>query len=133
MTTSRSSKAPLAVPSRGRAGFARAAVLTRLLALGQIENHQSFVSEFANRVSGALACVARILDAAVGHLVGPERGRLVDDDAAELELLRGVQRSLELAREDPGLEPVARAVGELDRLVHRADRVDSADRAEDLL
>ena len=73
--------------------------------------------KLAHRVGGTFARVPGILDPAVGHLVCPEGGGLVDGDAAELEPVGGGERGEEVAREDPRLEPVARPVGELDRLV----------------
>ena len=66
-------------------------------------------------------------------LVAAERWRLVDGDAAELELLRDAKRCVEARRENAGLKPEAGSVGELDRLVERVDGRHGANRTEDLL
>src|SRR5436190_1288001 len=98
----------------------------------QGDDDQVLFGQLANGVCRPFAGVPGILDAPVGHLIGAERRRLVDRDASELELLRGAERRLEAPREDAGLEAVAGPVGELERLVDRADGGDGADRAEDL-
>src|SRR4051812_42063510 len=58
----------------------------------ELKHDHALVGELAHGVRRAFARVARVLDAAVRHLVGPERGRLVDDDAAELQLARSAHR-----------------------------------------
>src|SRR3954470_5518648 len=83
----------------------------------KVDHDEALFGQLAHRVGRALARVAGVLDAAVGHLVGAEGRRLVDDHAAELELLGRAQGGVESRREDAGLEAVARRVGELDRLV----------------
>ena len=55
------------------------------------DDHQARLGHLVHGVARPLAGVARVLDAAVGHLVGPVGGRLVDRDAAEVE--RRVARS----------------------------------------
>src|SRR5215210_1544652 len=87
-----------------------------------LEDDEPLLGQFADGVGGALARVARLLDAAVGHLVGAEGRRLVDGDAAELQLLGRPQRGIQPAGEDPGLQAVPRRVRELDPLVERLDR-----------
>ena len=52
----------------------------------ELEDDEPLFRHLADRVRRALARVAGVLDAAVRHLVGAERRRLVDRDAAELEL-----------------------------------------------
>ena len=52
-----------------------------------LENDESLLGHLADRVGGAFLRVARSLDPAVRQLVGAERRRLVDGDAAELERL----------------------------------------------
>src|ERR671922_104067 len=99
----------------------------------QIDDDEALFGELANRVRGALLRVPRLLDAAVRHLVGPERRRLVDRHPSEIELLGGAQCGLEAARVDPGLEPVLGPVRELDRFVEGSIPVHGDDRAEDLL
>ena len=51
----------------------------------KVDDDDALLGQLAHRVRRSLARVARILDAAVGHLVGAERRRLVDGHAAELE------------------------------------------------
>src|SRR3954471_1312783 len=99
----------------------------------QIEHDQPVFGQLAHRVGGALASVSGVLDPAVGHLVGPEGWRLVDRDATELEPLGGLQRGRDARGEDPRLQPVTRAVRELDRFLQRPEGVDRANGAEDLL
>ena len=45
-----------------------------------------------DRVADALAAEARVLHAAVGHVVDAEARHVVDDHAADLELVPGAQR-----------------------------------------
>ena len=63
----------------------------------EVEHDQALLGQLAHGVARALARVARVLDAAVGHLVGAEGRRLVDGHAAELELARGAQRRARVA------------------------------------
>src|SRR5690242_14529161 len=72
----------------------------------EVDHDEPVLGQLAHRVRRAFARVARVLHATVGHLVGAERRRLVDDHATELELLRRAQRAVEAGREDPGLEAV---------------------------
>src|SRR5437899_10693402 len=69
----------------------------------ELEDNQALLGQLTDGVVRALAGVAGVLDAAVGHLVAAEGRRLVDHHASELELAAGPQRRLERAREDPGL------------------------------
>src|SRR5579859_2606056 len=71
--------------------------------------------------------------ATVGHLVGAERRRLVDGDAAELEGLGRGESARDRAGEDARLEAVRGAVRAVERPGERVDRVDDADGAEDLV
>ena len=98
-----------------------------------LEGDQALLGELSDGVGGALAGVAGLLDPAVGHLVGAEGGHLVDEDAAELEPVAGLEGEAGVAGEDPGLEAEAGVVGELDRLVEGGEAVDGGNRAEDLV
>ena len=99
----------------------------------QLQDDEPLLRHLAHGPRRAFARVAGVLDAAVGHLVGAERRRLVHGDAAELE--RAARRGARFTdeREDPGLEPVARPIRELDRLVERVVRLQRADGAEGLV
>jgi hypothetical protein len=55
----------------------------------ELKDDESLFGHLPNRIRWALARVARVLDSAVGHLVGTECRCLVDRDPAELELARG--------------------------------------------
>ena len=79
--------------------------------------------ELAHGVGGAFACIARVLDPAVRHLVGSERGRLVHGDAAELEPSGRAHGRSDVGREDSGLKAIARAVRQGDRLVERCEEL----------
>ena len=57
-----------------------------------LQGDEALLGQLEDRVGGALAGVARVLDAAVGHLVGAEGRDLVDQDAAELERAGRLQR-----------------------------------------
>ena len=59
----------------------------------EIDDDEALLRQLAHRVRRALAGVTGVLDAAVGHLVGPEGRRFVDGDAAELERARGRERA----------------------------------------
>src|SRR6187401_590083 len=83
----------------------------------ELQDDETLFGHLANGVRRSLARVAGVLDASVRHLVGTERRCLVDRDSAELERGRSAQRRLQVAREDPGLEAVARPVRERDRVV----------------
>src|SRR5438045_198021 len=54
----------------------------------EVDHDEPLIGQLAHDVGRPLTRVARVLDPAVGHLVRAERRRLVDDHAAELELLR---------------------------------------------
>ena len=64
--------------------------------LSGLQNNESLFGHLADRPGGAFARVAGRLDAPVGHLVGAEGRRLVDDHAAELEPARRVEASAEV-------------------------------------
>ena len=55
----------------------------------ELKDDEPFLGHLANGVGWPFARVSRILDAAVGHLVGAERRSFVDGHSAELESLRG--------------------------------------------
>ena len=55
----------------------------------ELKDDESLFGHLPNRIRGTLARVARVLDSAVGHLVGAECRCLIDRDPAELELARG--------------------------------------------
>src|SRR6266511_6423643 len=61
----------------------------RRLAASALKRDEALLGQLADRVSGALTGVARVLDAAVWHLVGTERRHLVDQHTAELQPLAG--------------------------------------------
>ena len=98
-----------------------------------LQRDQPLLGQLAHRVGRALAGVARVLDAAVGHLVGAEGRDLVDQDAAELEAPAGLDRAADVAGEDAGLEAELGVVGHVEALVEGLEGVDHRDRAEDLL
>src|SRR5512133_819302 len=89
----------------------------------RLENDEPLLGHLADRVGGAFLRVARALDAAVGHLVGPERGSLVDRDPAELERLGRRERRCDRAGEDPRLEPVVGSVRTCVGVLQRVHRV----------
>src|SRR3989339_2163386 len=51
-----------------------------------------------------------VLHAAIGHVVDPERGIIVNNDAADVEIVESVPNPPDVARKHPGLEPVVRGV-----------------------
>jgi hypothetical protein len=57
--------------------------------LRELDDDEPVLGELADRIVRAFARVARVLHAAVGHLIRAERGRFVHGHAAELEPLRG--------------------------------------------
>ena len=100
----------------------------------KLDDDEPLLGHLAHGVGGAFARVAGGLDAAVGHLVGAEGRRLVDDDAAELEPRRGASAVVEVGGEDR--RPAGRsACRSRARSPRRASRTASTrhDRAEDLL
>src|SRR5207247_11368986 len=72
----------------------------------QLEDDDLLLGQLSHGVRGPLARVARVLAAAVRHLVGAEGRCLVDRDAAEVELLRRPQGGSDVRREDPRLQAV---------------------------
>src|SRR5215218_4297168 len=69
------------------------------------EDEDAFLGEVLHRGVQALAAGAGVLDAAVGHLVGAEARHVADDHATDLELSRGAEGGLQVAGEDPRLQP----------------------------
>src|SRR5207342_3714915 len=69
-----------------------------------LQRDEALLGQLLDGEGGALASVAGVLDAAVGHLVGAEGGDLVDQDAAELERGRGLEAAADVTREDPRLK-----------------------------
>ena len=63
----------------------------------ELQDDETLFGHLAHGPGGAFAGVAGGLDAAVGHLVGAERRRLVDDHAAELEPAGRVEGGPEVA------------------------------------
>ena len=114
-------------PKSERPAIAEASALGARLRLGgasEGEYDEALLGELAHGVGRALARVAAVLDAAVGHLVGAEGRRLVDDHPAEMEPRGGAQRRRHVGGEDAGLQAEGRAVGEVDGLVERVVRRD---------
>src|SRR3954466_6638099 len=107
--------------------------LRRKPRLAAIDDHEALFGHLAYGPRGTFLRVARVLDAAVGHLVAAERRRFVHRNATELEALRCAQRRRDRGGEDPGLEAESRALRPLDRFVERVVGVDDADRPEDLV
>src|SRR5512132_293589 len=79
-------------PAGGRRGLLAQGIVRAESNASAGEYDQALFAHLAHSVMRAFLGVPRRLDAAVGHLVGAERGRLVDRDAAELEGVRGRQR-----------------------------------------
>ena len=77
----------------------------RFVKLVSLEGDQALLGELADGVGGALAGVAGLLDPAVGHLVGAEGGHLVDEDAAELEPVAGLEGEAESRVKTPAWRP----------------------------
>src|SRR5439155_26274146 len=98
-----------------------------------LDDHETFLGHLADCPGRAFLRVAGRLHAAVGHLVGAERRRLVDRDAAELEALRGLERGMDVAGEDRRLEAIAGRVRLLDRIIEVCSARERDDGAEDLL
>src|SRR5262245_30914756 len=98
----------------------------------ELKDDETLFGHLADRVRRSFPGVPGILHPSVGHLVRPEGRRLVDGDAAEVELSRRVQSGLDVPDEHARLQPVAGAVGECDRLVERVVRTHRAERTEDL-
>ena len=89
-----------AADARAAAGDERDLARERLVAHdagSQREDDEPGLGHLLDRVARAFACVAAVAQAAVGLLVGAERGHLVHEHAAEVEGLRGAQRGVELA------------------------------------
>ena len=63
----------------------RGAAVAVPAAASALQGDEALLGQLVDGVGGAFAGVARVLDAAVGHLVGAEGRDLVDQDAAELE------------------------------------------------
>src|SRR3546814_1750160 len=66
------------------------------------------IPDFAHvlhREADALAAEPRILDSAIGHVVDAVGGDVVDDDAADLQLVPCRQHLMQVAGEKAGLEP----------------------------
>ena len=55
-----------------------------------LDDDEALLGHLAHRVVRALAGVAAVADAAVGHLVGAPGRHLVDQHAAEVERARGL-------------------------------------------
>src|SRR4051794_4940178 len=97
-------------------------------------NHdEALLRHLAYGPGGAFLRVARRLDSAVRHLIGAEGRGLVDDDAAELETVGSIESGVERAGEDARLEPEARAVRPVDRLVEAVEGIDDDHRPEGFL
>ena len=84
-----------------------ASVLAVRSALRRVRDRgrRALFGQLPHCVRRAFARVAGVLDAAVGHLVGAEGGRLVDRDAAELEPPGALERRLDVAGEDAAWRP----------------------------
>ena len=98
-----------------------------------LQGDEALLGQLHHREGGALAGVARVLDAAVGLLVGAEGRHLVDQDAAELERAGRLEAAADVAGEDAGLEAELGVVRHLQRLAELGEAVDRRHRAEDLL
>src|SRR5438105_4285089 len=77
-----------------------------------LDHHQTFLGYLPHGPGRALLGVAAGPDPAVGHLVGPPGGDLVDQDPAEVERAGRLQGGADVAGEDGGLEPEAGVVGQ---------------------
>ena len=87
-----------AVGRLGRSSRRRSGTRTTRAESQRLDHDEAILRELAHGVGGPFARVARVLDAAVRHLVGAEGRGLVDGDAAELEPLRRGERGLQIAR-----------------------------------
>src|SRR3954467_14193417 len=81
----------------------------------------------------ALAAEARILDAAIGHVVDAIARHVVDDDATDLEPVPRVEHLEEIAGEDAGLKAELAVVDDVERRVEIAEADQEGDRPERLL
>ena len=81
-----------------------------LLSHYRVDDEQLRLGHLLDRVARAFAADARVLHAAVRHVIDAPRRHVVDDDAADLEGVEGGQRVVQIVGEDAGLQAVARAV-----------------------
>src|SRR4051812_8910123 len=81
----------------------------------------------------AFAAEARILDAAIRHVVDPIARHVVDHDAADLEPVPGIEHLEEIAGEDAGLEAELAVIDDVERIVEVAEADEESDGAERLL
>src|SRR3954453_8560332 len=109
----------------------RRVTAARLLRPG--EDHDPDLRHVVDRVAQSLATLARVLDAAVRHGVDPVRRHVVDDHAADVQLLEAPPRVAQLAGEDAGLEAEEGVVDPADGLVEVTERERDDERSERLV
>src|SRR3546814_10700919 len=94
------------------------------------------IPDFAHvlhREADALAAEPRILDSAIGHVVDAVGGDVVDDDAADLQLVPCRQHLMQVAGEKAGLEPELAVVDLGERIVPVGEFRQNGERAEGFL
>ena len=84
-------------------------------------------------VADALAALSRFLDPAVGRVVHPEAGYVVDHQPTHLDPLKRVEDPSDVVGEESSLDAVGRVVDRRDSLVEVGVRADRGHRREDLL
>src|SRR5579862_8599086 len=96
-------------------------------------HHEPQLRHVLDRIADALAAEARVLHAAVGHVVDAERRHVVDHDAADLQLVPRALGMRERIGEHAGLQPEVAVVHARERLVEIAEAFEDRDRPERFL
>lgn len=104
---------PLLLVSRGRSRRTRG---------GAVDGDDLRLGHGFDGEGNALATDARMLAAAERHGIDPEVAGVVDHDGADAERIGDVESSVEVAREDPGLESEGQRVDARDRVCGVVER-----------
>ena len=133
-------KTPAATPRHRRAATHRSAASNanrghrRLLARRlEREHHEPRLRELGDRVLHTLTPRAAVLDAAERHLIDPEVRAIIDDQPPNLNPSRQVECHVDRLGEQRRLQPIARVVGDVHRLVQRRIGEHRSDRRERLV
>src|SRR5689334_12473604 len=97
------------------------------------DHEQADLGHLLDREAQALAAEARVLDAAVRHVIDAPARYFADEHRADLQPIPCALRLVEVAREDAGLQPERGIVDAVESFVELAERGEHGDRTEGLL
>src|SRR4249919_3928281 len=100
---------------------------------GSADHQQALLGHVLDRIAHAFAAEARMLHAAIGHVVDAEARHVADDDAADFQAIPGPHRMRQVAGEHAGLQAEVAVVDAVERVVEIIEGLDHRDRTEGLL